>query len=250
MAKLYKVVLHTTMQQEGMQNRWYYLADDDFLLIDLLLAFLARIADSHAELTSADVSYNRLTGERIDGDDQSEVSITLNDVTGQRTVGALNTFDAWGFRMDTPTKVFRAGGKRVSGIAEQSFIQGFPEPGMLPFLSLFAFRLHEVLTDGGNDAVNVLAKLNAAETLYLVDPITNASFTTTTTQNTRKISRGSGSVGSFNIVQELTSLDTLLKNIPELVPFQAQGDQYNDYLDGGGDLVGGELQSGLLTPFV
>lgn len=249
MTQLIKIVLYALQQGEESQNRWFYLAETPVLIEDLLGEFITQVVAAQTELCSADVSFTRVSGERIDGSAQSAISMTLENVIGQRQPEMLNTFDAWGFRLDTPNRVFRAGGKRVSGIAEQSFIQGEPEPGMDTFLIDYATAQTLVLGVAGGDSVDVLAKIQEGDDFYTVDPVLNASFTYITTQNSRKKNRGSGGISTFNLRKALVSGNGSVDDISGLAPTGLTTDTYETYLAGGGTLVGGSLIDGNLVPF-
>lgn len=119
----------------------------------------------------------------------------LTPVAGLRTGEVMSSFQSWGFRYNRATRLSRNGWKRLAGVSEGDSQNGVAIPGIISALGLAAAAMAQNIS-------GTLYNVSFEPVIYRAIetgtgqppgafPINGVNYIRITTQNTRKIGRGS-----------------------------------------------------------
>jgi hypothetical protein len=135
----------------------------------------------------------------INLDDPTDFDQTFVGSNGTRTGDPMPSFVAAGFTYARSSRLFNNGSKRLGPISEGDVASGQPVSGYLTLLQAAATLMGQPIIDAGTVSTWVPVIWRRPGTYDsgvvsppgLFNPINDVRFTAITTQNTRKIGRGS-----------------------------------------------------------
>lgn len=117
---------------------------------------------------------------------------------GTQSGSIMPAFTAWGFKLSRSSRLSRNGSKRFAGVTESNVDNGNPIAGILTYLDGVADWMGQthVFDFGPGDVLNielapVIPHYVPLSDTWVFNPITSVAFTRVTSQNTRKVGRGS-----------------------------------------------------------
>lgn len=186
---LYRLVWSTTLNNQPIQNRFYFLQIAGLGNVnDLMAEFKVSVIDPvMSELNDSLVNVDVL-GDNIDDlTDFGTLPLTGN---GAQVGDALPSFAVYYVRLDRGDKTFKHGRKALSGISEADQNNGVIDGGRLAALqSAFSVFKNNLLDANANEWQPVLARRIAPEgqpVTWIHTPITNSILVKISTQNSRK----------------------------------------------------------------
>lgn len=185
----YKLIDHQLLDGEEITNvYWYQCIDGDGTAEDLaefwvtdVLGYVRAVQTNQLTHTAIEViNYDELA-------DFYTLDLTSGNA-GTRTGEYLPRFNAWGFRLERPTRAIRSGSKRIAGITESDTTSGVANPTFVGTLDDLADRMAHVVegADTNRYQPNIVS-INRETGAIITDVgFTNASYVKITTQNSRK----------------------------------------------------------------
>lgn len=199
MPAVYKILTKFDMQGQGGLNRYFYASNEAGKAKACGDVFTSLVMPAIVASVSNGLQFLRVETTEVTQENAAPHIIDLDDMVGDRSGDQLPVFNGYGYQLDSSTNSFRAGSKRIAGIAEPDQQDGVLVSGMDPIVDNVITQLLGVLTNEGSNYFPVLAR-EVTPTTWLVDQLVAGLYRRITTQNTRKVTSGGGplSLGLFN----------------------------------------------------
>lgn len=192
-ANCYEIRMKQVYRSQQVINRFFYQASDAYggALSGITGAFFSGWNTNAAPCQSQECDYDKVSVQELFGDRQSyEDNVT--GANGSQAGGELPAFFGARFTYVPSNTRVRKGRKILSGILEEMVDLDAIAAGYAASFAALAAFFEGTLSVGGIDFVPVL--LSPANTLHAADVITavvGVVWTSWSTQNSRKIGRGS-----------------------------------------------------------
>jgi len=190
---VYKVVLKGTLLTQEISNTFYYgRTTSSFHASDLVPAFINDMMPKIRAVTSSAVTYLSVAAQSID--DDTDGVLQAISLAGFRPSPVESSFEAWGYRLYHDILAARSGSKRFAGVADGDAGDGVPSGGVMLLIGALTAQLVAPLVIGGLPRFYpALKRLQYVGALPVPTfrQMSSAQFRWLTTQNSRKVGRGS-----------------------------------------------------------